>query len=233
VTRPRSWWPDAAFLAAFVLITVLLAQGHLLSLDAAVADWSDAHRPPVAYWTARVFNSLGQGGWLLMPLAVVLAVLLAARRRSVVRPMLVFVAAAVITYVTVGPAKILFQRAAPRFEGPDRTELFNPAAVGRLGMSYPSGHVANAVVWYAVIAFFLAGLAGGLGWRATLALRVLPPVIVFGTTTYLSWHWITDSIAGLFLGLVLARLLARVPWETFPLPGPLARLERQLMRSER
>ena len=86
-------------------------------------------------------------------------------------------------------------------------------------MSYPSGHVANALVWYGVIAL-LAGalLPAGLSTRALLALRVLPPVIVFCTTTYLSFHWITDSIAGLFLGLVLTRLMARVPWDTLPLP---------------
>ena len=45
-----------------------------------------------------------------------------------------------------------------------------------------------------------------------------PPAIVFCTTTYLSFHWITDSVAGLFLGLILTRLMARVPWDTLPLP---------------
>ena len=225
MTRPRNWWPDLVFVGGFVLLTALLAKGHLLGADAAVSDWSAAHRPPVAYWVARVLNSLGQGGWLLMPLTVTLAALLAWRRRSV-RPLLVFLATAALTYVTIGPAKIYFQRAAPAFTGPDRTVLFNEAAVGQFGMSYPSGHVANAIVWYAVIAFLLAGLVGTLGPRVVIALRVLPPVIVFCTTTYLSWHWITDSVAGLFLGLVLARLLARVPWETFPLPRWLSRFER-------
>lgn len=221
MTRPRSWWPDLAFLGAFVLLTAALTNGHLLGLDVAVADWSDAHRPPWLYWVARVLNSLGQGGWLLMPLAVALAALLAWRRRSV-RPLLVFLGAAVLTYLTIGPLKIWLQRAAPHFTGPDRAVMFNDAAVGAYGMSYPSGHVANAVVWYAVIAYLLAGLVGALGPRAVLALRLLPPVIVFCTTTYLAWHWITDSVAGLFLGLVLARLMARVPWETLPLPRRLS-----------
>jgi membrane-associated phospholipid phosphatase len=124
----------------------------------------------------------------------------------------------VLTYVTIGPLKIWFQRAAPRFTGPDRTHLFNEAAVGPLGVSYPSGHVANALVWYGIIALFAGALAGGLAARTLLPLRVLPPVIVFCTTTYLSFHWITDSIAGLLLGLILTRLMARVPWDTMPLP---------------
>ena len=173
MTRPRSWWPDLGFTAAFVALTVLLAAGHLLAFDAAVADWADAHRPAPLYWTARVLNYLGQGGQVLMPVAILLAAAVAWRTRSI-RPALVFAAAFVLTYVTIGPLKIWLQRAAPRFEGPDRTELFNPAALGSAGMSYPSGHVANALVWYGVIA--------------------------------------------LLLGLILTRLLARIPWDTVPLP---------------
>jgi membrane-associated phospholipid phosphatase len=217
VIRPRRWWPDLGSVCAFVVLTVLLATGHLLALDAAVADWADAHRPAPLYWTARVLNYLGQGGQVLMPTAILLAAAVAWRSRSI-RPLLVFAAAFVLTYVTIGPLKIWLQRAAPRFTGPDRTHLFNDAAVGPLGMSYPSGHVANALVWYGVIALLLGALVGGLSRRTMLALRVLPPVIVFCTTTYLSFHWITDSIAGLFLGLVLTRLMARVPWDTVPLP---------------
>ena len=121
-----------------------------------------------------------------------------------------------LLYLTVGPMKLFFDRAAPAFPGPDREMLFNPAATGALGMSYPSGHVANTVLWYAAFAYLLGGL---LGPRLNLALRVLPPAIVLVTTTYLSWHWITDSVAGLFIGLVLARILARVPWDTMSLPS--------------
>jgi membrane-associated phospholipid phosphatase len=217
VQRPKSWWPDLGFLAAFVALTALLAAGHLLSLDAALADWADAHRPAPLYWTARVLNYLGQGGQVLMPVAILLAAAVAWRTRSI-RPLVVFVAAFVLTYVTIGPLKVWLQRAAPHFAGPDRTVLFNDAAVGPLGMSYPSGHVANALVWYGVIALLAGALVGGLSQRALFALRVVPPLVVFCTTTYLSFHWITDSIAGLFLGLVLTRLMARAPWDTLPLP---------------
>jgi membrane-associated phospholipid phosphatase len=48
---------------------------------------------------------------------------------------------------------------------------------------------------------------------------VLPPAIVFCTTTYLAFHWITDSVAGLLLGVVLTRLLSRIPYDDIPLPG--------------
>jgi membrane-associated phospholipid phosphatase len=210
------WWFDAVLLVAFAALTYALARGHLLGLDRQVADWADQHRPAVLYWPARVLNYLGQGGQVLMPVAVLLGVILAVRRRSV-RPVLVFAAAFVLTYVTIGPLKIWLQRAAPHFTGPDRAELFNPAAVGPLGMSYPSGHVANALVWYGVIALLLGALVT-VPPRVHLAIRLVPPVIVFCTTTYLSFHWLTDSIAGLFLGLILTRLMARVPWDGVWLP---------------
>ena len=220
--RPKSWWPDLGFLAAFVALTALLAAGHLLSLDAALADWADAHRPAPLYWTARVLNYLGQGGQVLMPVAILLAAAVAWRTRSI-RPLVVFAAAFVLTYVTIGPLKVWLQRAAPHFAGPDRTVLFNDAAVGPLGMSYPSGHVANALVWYGVIALLANALLrsldrSSLSPRALLLLRIVPPAVVFCTTTYLSFHWITDSVAGLLLGLVLTRLMARVPWDAVPLP---------------
>ncbi|MCA2213619.1 phosphatase PAP2 family protein [Jidongwangia harbinensis] len=217
MTRPKNWWPDLASLVGFVLLTGLLAAGHLLDLDAAVADWADDHRPAPLYWAARVLNYLGQGGQVLMPVSVLLAGVLAWRRRSV-RPLIVFAAGFGLTYLTIGPLKVWLQRAAPRFDGPDRTHLFNEAAIGPLGMSYPSGHVANALVWYGVIALLLAALLGGLDPRVHAALRIVPPAVVFVTTTYLSFHWITDSVAGLLLGLVLTRLMARVPWDTMPLP---------------
>ncbi|PRY28820.1 phosphatase PAP2 family protein [Pseudosporangium ferrugineum] len=210
--RVRGWWPDLLLLAGFVLLTVALARGHLLALDVRVADWVSTHRPAPLYWTLRVLNYLGQGGQVLMPVAILLAGLGAWRLRSV-RPLVLFGGAFVLTYVTIGPLKIWLDRAAPAFKGPDREILFNPAASGAEAMSYPSGHVANALAWYFVIVLLLAPvLRRPLSDRARLALRVAPPVIVFITTTYLAFHWITDSVAGLLLGLILVRLLARVPW---------------------
>jgi membrane-associated phospholipid phosphatase len=205
-----------------VALTVALARGQLLGLDQAAADWADAHRPTALFWIARVLNLLGNGGAVLMPIAIVLAGTVAWRRRSV-RPLVVFAATFVLLYATIGPLKIIFDRAAPAFAADNRTVLFNEVASGRYAMSYPSGHVANSLVWYAAIALLASALLRSLdrpplSRTAVLAIRVLPVAIVFCTTTYLSWHWITDSIAGLLLGLPLARLLMRVPWDEVPLP---------------
>jgi membrane-associated phospholipid phosphatase len=217
--RPnQGWWLDLALVVAFAVLTFALIGGHLLTFDQRVADWAFAHQPRPAYWTARVLNYLGQGGQVLTPVALILTGLLTWRTRSV-RSVFPFVAAYLLTYLTIGPAKIFFDRAAPTFTGPDKAVMFNPYAAGKYAMSYPSGHMGNTLVWYAVIALLTAALLGRpLSRGQTLALRVLPVVIVFCTTVYLGFHWVTDSIAGLLLGVVLARILQRVPWETIPLP---------------
>lgn len=218
-TRPLlGWWFDLALVAAFVLLTTALIGGHLLALDRWVADWSFAHQPAPAYWTARVLNYLGQGGQILTPLALILTGILVFRTRSV-RAVFPFIAAFVLTYVTIGPLKIWADRAAPTFDGPDKAVMFNPYASGVKAMSYPSGHLGNSLVWYAVLALLIAALLRRpLRTGETVAFRIVPVVIVFCTTIYTGFHWLTDSVAGVLIGLVLARLIERIPWDAVPLP---------------
>jgi membrane-associated phospholipid phosphatase len=77
----------------------------------------------------------------------------------------------------------------------------------------------NSLVWYAVLGILIAALLRrALTHREFAAIRVLPVTIVFITTVYTGFHWLTDSIAGLLLGLFLARLVERIPWDAIPLP---------------
>jgi membrane-associated phospholipid phosphatase len=206
--RPAGWWFDAALLAGFVALTVALAAGALLGVDEAIADWCRARATGVSYWVARTLNYLGQGTPLTL-LCLGIAIWRGARIHSV-RLLLPVAAAFLLTYVTIGPLKLWIDRAAP---AAGQVELFGE------GVSYPSGHLVNAIVWYGVLALLLAPW---LSARARWVLRVGPPAIVFAATTYLGFHWLTDSIAGVLLGVLLDRLLSRVPWDDVPLPRRLA-----------
>ena len=208
----RGWLADAVLVALFAALTAAVAAGWTHGLDLAVRDWSDANRPTAAYVIARGLNLLGQGSPLAV-IALALAGLLAWRVHSV-RPLLPVIAAYLLLMLAVGPVKVLTDRAAPhKPEGtPHREEFFSG------GMSYPSGHTANTVVWYGVLVLLLAALLPAARKPAArLALRLAPPAIVAVVTTYLGFHWITDTVAGLVAGVLLDRLLRRVNWDAVPL----------------
>lgn len=212
--RPAGWWFDAVLLAGFAALTAALAAGLLLDLDDAVRLWCAAHRPRAGYWGARAVNLLGNGG-PLTALCLLIAAVLGVRRRTL-WPVLPVAAAFLLTGFTLLPLKLWTDRAAPNSDLPDRVELFNTLPAGEYSMSYPSGHLVNTLVWYGVLTLLLAP------WLAPVVarwLRVGPPVLVFGSTVYLGFHWLTDSVAGLLLGLVLDRLIRRVPWADLPLPS--------------
>jgi membrane-associated phospholipid phosphatase len=208
--RP-GWWFDGVLLAAFVLLTLLLTwRTKLLGVDLAVRDFVDAHRPTWFYVLLRVLNYFGQGGQVLTPLAV-LAALVRARRTRSLRPFLPVVGAFLILYGTVGPLKLWSDRAAASEKHLPHPEwLFHDPS----GLSYPSGHVVNSIVWYGVLAFLLGDW---LTERQRGLVRFAIPALVVFTTTYLSYHWITDGAAAVCVGLILDRILARIPWHRVPL----------------
>ena len=211
--RPPAGGPRLGTVGA--LLSLALANGWFLGLDVAVANWSQTHRPLWAEWAARVLNYTGQGTPLTL-IALGIAALYAWRRHSV-RPLLPVAAAFLATYFTVGPLKLLFHRAPPHNQNgvPHPQRLFSdPHSV-----SYPSGHAANAVVWYWVIALLLATV---LSRRWLVVLRVVPPAVTCVMTTYLGYHWVTDTVAGLLIGLALDQVLAQVPWDRVPLGRRLA-----------
>jgi membrane-associated phospholipid phosphatase len=202
VFRARGgWWVEAGLVVAFILFTWMVAAGLTNGVDIAVADWCLTHQTTFTYWLARGLNFLGQG----TPLAIASLALSAwlwwrIRRWTAFAPT---VLAYVLTYVTLGPLKIWSSRTSPNDNGPDPVEFFNRHADYVMG--YPSGHVVNAIVWWGVIAVLVG--------KKSQALRVVPPAIVLCTTTYLGFHWLTDGIAAIILGLFLDRLIHRFRWE--------------------
>ena len=80
-----------------------------------------------------------------------------------------------------------------------------------------SSRLTPAQVWGIVL------LAPYLAVAVRRLVQWLPGVLTFIGTTYLGSHWFTDSLGGYLLGLIIARLLLRVPWRTVPLPRWLDR----------
>jgi len=227
--RPAGWWFDALLVGVFVGLTAALWSGWLLGVDTAVRDWCDAHRPTVLYVAARGGNLFGQGTPLTL-ICLGIAVLRGWKRpwlgldsragdpapaeqpRGLRRwwPVLLVLSAFLLTFFTIGPLKVWTDRAGPHADVPE------PERFGSGGLEYPSGHLANSIVWYGILVLLLSPWLP-LVWRRLL--RIGPPAILSVTTVYLSFHWLTDTIAGIALGLFFDRLLHRVPWDSLRVPG--------------
>lgn len=207
--RPAGWWWDLLLAVGFVAVTVGVASRTLIGTDVWLRDWCDAHRPDAAFWAARALNLFGQGGWLT-GISLVLAAFLAWRRRSV-RPLLPVGTALVLTFVTLTVLKDVTARPAPHARVGDG---FTRGYFGGGGASYPSGHLVNAIVWYGILALLLASWLGSR-WRRVV--RIAPPVVLCFSTVYLGYHWFSDTVAGVLFGLLLDRIICRVPWDELPL----------------
>jgi membrane-associated phospholipid phosphatase len=210
-TWQSSWLTEVALFVGVVGVTIALWTGHLLGLDVAVDDWSRSHRPPVLYWAARVGNYLGQGTYLFV-LALGIAAYLGWKRRTI-RLVLPVLATEIVSAAVVLGLKLTLHRAPPNNQHhvPHPERLFSDPA----SQSYPSGHLVVAFVWYGILAYLLVGI---LPERWLRLIRYLPPAVLSVTTVYLSFHWLTDTVAGLFLGLLLYRLIMRVRWDRITLP---------------
>jgi membrane-associated phospholipid phosphatase len=202
----RGGYGGLACAAGFALLTGVLAAGALLDLDVAVRDWVDAHRPEPLRLAAKALYFLGSAN-LIASILLVGAALLAVRDRTP-RPVLLVLVTAVTSYVVVVPLKMLTDRSAPHAPWPDAVRLFTHDA----GWSYPSGHVVNTLIWYPVLlALVERALRRPLAAHLTRTLLVAPVVVVFVAVTYLGYHWITDCVAGVLLGLALRQALRRLP----------------------
>jgi membrane-associated phospholipid phosphatase len=198
-----AWWVVAVSAAAFAALTAALAAGAFLDIDIAVRDWCDTHRPEPLRLAAKAAYFLGSAN-LIAPALLALAVPIAVRDRTP-GPVLRVLVTAAASYVVVVPLKILTDRSAPHAPWHDAVEIFANDA----GWSYPSGHVVNTVIWYPVLVLLLERLRRRpLSARVRYGILVSPVVIVFVAVTYLGFHWLTDCVAGLLLGLALSPVIS-------------------------
>ncbi|MFC4333724.1 phosphatase PAP2 family protein [Salininema proteolyticum] len=227
MTRPKSWWPDLFLVMGLVLSTVLLMgpDSILAKWDMEIRVWSFDHKIEWLRELSIEVTSLGSGRFIA-PIVLIPAVWAALRARSI-RPLLMYV----LCYIPLSlilASKHIFGRPLSQYvfplqeHYPDGAPLFEYSDVGGGGIiegatAYPSGHAANAIVWYALLVMLIGGLLKR--WMVWTIL-VAPAVLVISTQTYAGRHWLFDAPAGIMMGLLIIRAARRVPWHTVPL-GPL------------
>lgn len=196
VGRP-SWWAVLAALLVGGLVTLdLLTLGATERLDLRVSDvvegWGLADS--AAYPLIWIVTQLGGRVTILVVLAGLVGYL-AWRRRTVLPLLRVLVAVALLTG-TVYAIKYGTGRTAPRYPG---SYFFHTD-----GASFPSGHVANAVLMWGVARW--QAVEYGLPVRVQQIfwwLAVVGPVVTGLSMISLNFHWVTDAVVGAAVGVVL------------------------------
>ncbi|MFI7414237.1 phosphatase PAP2 family protein [Streptomyces sp. NPDC049627] len=186
-----------AFYAAIVWAVVITS--WLVRLDWQVMffrpyqQWSEIHAF-VDYYVV-----LGQRG----PTAVMVAAWLGWRswRQHTLRPLLALGVSLLLLNITVGAAKIGMGRLGPHYA----TSIgSNEMWLG--GDIFPSGHTANAVVTWGILAY-LASTPRARRWLS--ALSAVTSLGVGLSTVYLGTHWLSDVVLGWTAGLLI---LLALPW---------------------
>ncbi|MBO1413740.1 phosphatase PAP2 family protein, partial [Streptomyces sp. FH025] len=194
-------WPPlsrrrAALLAATLGVYLLVLAGVLLNTDLVDLDWSVRLMRPYERWPRLeplldTWVIAGQRG----PSAIAAFAWLAwrAHRLGRLRPLLVMGVALLLLNVTVGAVKIVTGRLGPHYaQYVGSPELFSGGTI------FPSGHTANAVVTWGVLAYL------AVRWRRTGAVIAAATACSIGlTTVYLGTHWVTDVLAGWAAGLLV------------------------------
>jgi membrane-associated phospholipid phosphatase len=196
VGRPP-WWLVLLGLVVGALVTANLLAGGVLErfdvrISAIIGGWG--LRTSDAYPLVWAVTQLGGRGAILAVLAILVGYL--AWRRHTWLPLLRVLMAVGVLTLGVYAIKHGTGRTAPGYPG----EFFFHAD----GASFPSGHVANAVIMWGVARWLAVEYAlPAAVQRAFWWLSVAGPVATGLAMVSLDFHWVTDAVVGAAVGIVL------------------------------
>ncbi|MBM3655714.1 MAG: phosphatase PAP2 family protein [Actinobacteria bacterium] len=192
-----------ALLLGFVLVTLdVINKGLLYGVDQFVADLT---RPKLSGFTNFLVLRIDDLGlrWITALILLVTAGLISRRFRSF-RPLNLAFLSLVFLNMFVGASKIFFGRCKAR-------EDFDICMFSG-GMAYPSGHIANALVTWGLVAYIIfryTHRAPFEGLRFYWLVAVI--TIAVGAASLLrNTHWFTDLLGGVFLGGAILVLVVAI-----------------------
>lgn len=191
-----------SILVGFAVTELLLDLNGLESLDERFPAWLEGERTPG--WTdASFIGSEISGGVVVVGLLVLVAIVMAFKRRWRVGAFVVFAVA--VESGTYRATTLLVERRRPDVE---RLESLPVDA------SYPSGHTAASIALYSGIAFLLTSRLAQGPWRVAIwAVALAIPPIVALSRIYRGMHHPIDALAGVPIGIaaiLVALFAARV-----------------------
>jgi membrane-associated phospholipid phosphatase len=128
---------------------------------------------------------------------LLLTAILISRRFKSWRPVNLSILSLVLLNLIVGLSKLLFGRTKPS----SGFDLFFTDS----GLSYPSGHAANAVLTWGIIAYLIFRYSHKSpfeGMRLTWFVSIITTGVCLASL-YRNTHWFSDLLGGLFIGSAL------------------------------
>ena len=188
--RALKW--SAALLCGFLLVThQVIINGPLVHLDAIIAN---AHRPRLSDGLNNflmLIDDLGLRG--VTATVLLISAFLISRRFKSFRPLNLSILSLVSLNVVVGLAKLGFGRTKPRLN----VDLLHFG-----GLSYPSGHAANALLTWGLLSYLIFRYTHKEpfeGMRLTWLVVVITSSVCV-VSLFRNTHWLSDLIGGLFIG---------------------------------
>ncbi|MER5969996.1 phosphatase PAP2 family protein [Streptomyces sp. NPDC002055] len=199
MSRTRTVLFGSAVWFYVAIVAAVFVSDHLVRLDWQVMLFRPYKQWPELHAFLDYFVVLGQRG----PTAVLVAAWLGWRswRQRTLRPLLALGVALLLLNITVGAVKYGLGRLGPHY-----ATTVGSAEMWSGGDIFPSGHTANAVVTWGILAYLATTP------RARRVLSVVAAVFALGvgaTTVYLGTHWVSDVLLGWAAGLVV---LLALPW---------------------
>ena len=134
--------------------------------------------------------------WVTSAILLITAILISKRFNSW-RPVNLSLLALFLLNLTVGASKLLFGRTKPS----TGYDLFFTDS----GLSYPSGHAANAVLTWGMLAYLIFRYSHKYpfeGMRLTWFVAIITTGVCLASL-YRNTHWFSDLLGGLFIGSAL------------------------------
>jgi membrane-associated phospholipid phosphatase len=137
-------------------------------------------------------------------LFLIITAVLIGRRFKSWRPFNLSILSLLLLNLTVGASKLLFGRTKPH-SGFDL--VFTDS-----GLSYPSGHAANAILTWGIIAYLIFRYSHKEpfeGMRLTWFVSIITTGVCLASL-YRNTHWFSDLLGGLFIGSTLLVLVIAI-----------------------
>lgn len=198
-SRHRTVLALAALAFYLTIVWLVVTTSWLVRLDWQVMFFRPYQQWASIHWFVDYYVVLGQRG----PTAVMVAAWLGWRswRQHTLRPLLTLGASLLLLNITVGAAKYGMGRLGPHY-----ATVIGSNEMGLGGDIFPSGHTANAVVTWGILAY-LASTPAARRWLS--AISAVTSLGVGMATVYLGTHWLSDVVLGWVAGLLI---LLALPW---------------------